>query len=83
MIYNGVSIPINLSIIHDIKKPKRYIATINESGLSFVIKEMYFKHDKAYNKGTEKLVTVGPRQWSHYFGQPQESLVNDDRYYRY
>ena len=53
MIYNGVSTPINLTIVHDIKKPKRYIATINESGLSFVIKEMYFKHDQAYNKTRE------------------------------
>ena len=41
-LYNGLTGPISFGIVYDIKNPKRYIANIGESGLTFNSKEMYF-----------------------------------------
>lgn len=44
-LYNGLTVPVNLGVIHDIKYPKIYIPNIGESGLTFVSKEMYFNNN--------------------------------------
>lgn len=47
-LYNGLITPIDFVIIHDIKNPKKYIATIGENGLSFNTREIYFGKSKIY-----------------------------------
>ena len=68
-LYNGIKIPINFTLNHDIKIPKKYIATIGESGLSFSIKEMYFKNDKNYGDIRNAYKTFISYLFSLFFGE--------------
>jgi len=47
---HGLIVPIDFGIINDIKKANHYIASISESGLVFLNKEIYFGNSDEYIK---------------------------------
>jgi predicted metalloendopeptidase len=68
-LYNGIKTPINFTLSHDIKIPKKYIATIGESGLSFSIKEMYLNKDKNYTNIRNAFKSFISYLFSLFFGE--------------
>jgi putative endopeptidase len=69
LLYNGIKTPINFTLNYDIKIPKKYIATIGESGLSFAVKEMYLKNDKNYVEIRNAFKTFIKYLFSLFFGE--------------
>ena len=76
-IYNGFITPIDFGIVTDIKKSRRQIATIVESGFSFSVKEMYFKKDKDYDKTREYYIKFIQTVFSAFFGENNDYSAKD------
>jgi putative endopeptidase len=76
-LYNGLITPIDFSIIHDIKHPKKYIATISENGLSFNTKTIYFGKDKAYSDTRKYYINFIQAIFDLFFGKNNEYKAED------
>jgi putative endopeptidase len=76
-LYNGLITPLDFSIIHDIKHPKKYIATIGENGLSFNTKSIYFGKGKAHSDTREYYIKFIQAIFDLFFGKNNEYKAED------
>jgi len=76
-LYNGLITPLDFSIIHDIKHPKKYIAIIGENGLSFNTKNIYFGKGKAYSDTRKYYINFIQAIFNLFFGKNNEYKAED------
>jgi len=76
-IYNGFITPIDFGLITDLKKVRRQIPAIAESGFSFTVKEMYFKKDKEHVRTREYYVRFIQAVFDLFFGENNEYSAKD------
>lgn len=71
-LYNGLVTPIDLVILHDVKKEGHYLATISENGLAFNVKDIYFKKEKKYVDTREYYCKFIQEVFDLFFGKNNE-----------
>lgn len=76
-LYNGLITPIDFQIIHDIKHPEKYIATISENGLSFNTKSIYFGKGKIYTDTRKYYINFIQAIFDLFFGKNNEYKAAD------
>jgi putative endopeptidase len=76
-LYNGLVTPVDFLVIHDIKNPKKYIATIGENGLSFNSREIYFGKGKAYVDTRKYYIFFIQEIFNIFFGKNNEYKAED------
>jgi putative endopeptidase len=76
-IYNGLMGPINFGMITDLKKSKHQLATITESGLSFSVRDVYFKKTKEIVEVREYYIKFVQDIFDLFFGKNNAYLAKD------
>jgi putative endopeptidase len=71
-LYNGLAAPIDLLVLHDVKKENKYLATISENGLAFNVKDIYFKKEKEYADTREYYCKFIQQVFDLFFGKNNE-----------
>jgi putative endopeptidase len=71
-LYNGFVTPIDLIVLHDVKKEGHYLATITENGLAFNVKDIYFKKEKEYANTREYYCKFIQEVFNLFFGKNNE-----------
>jgi predicted metalloendopeptidase len=71
-LYNGFVTPIDLIVLHDVKKEGHYLATITENGLAFNVKDIYLKKEKEYVNTREYYCKFIQEVFNLFFGKNNE-----------
>jgi putative endopeptidase len=71
-LYNGFVTPIDLVVLHDVKKEGYYLACITENGLAFNVKDIYFKKEKEYSNTREYYCKFIQEVFNLFFGKNNE-----------